>query len=134
MIHIAALAVAVFAQVTTGGWTELTQRAKAPLSCPLCKSRFSWHEFLNAGRACLYCKVPLGHPYWYRVSLGAASLSVGGYVMYAGYSGPDDSGWLIVGLPFAFVAAIVTQAVILRLFPPKLAPHAEGSTWLKLSE
>ncbi|HEV2699355.1 MAG TPA: hypothetical protein VGU90_15280 [Terriglobales bacterium] len=61
-----------------------------------------------------------------------AGLSVAGYVMYAGYTGPDASGWLIVGLPFAWVAAIVTQVVILRVFPPKLAPHAEGSTWLKL--
>jgi hypothetical protein len=138
VIHISAtlrtlISGAVFAQVTGGG-TELMQRAKAPLSCPLCKSRFSWREFLNVGRACPHCKVPLGQPYWYRVLLVAAGLCVGSYVMYAGYTGPDASGWLIVGLPFAFVAAIVTQAVILRLFPPKLAPHAEGSTWLKLSE
>ncbi len=125
---------AVFAQVTTGGWSELTQKAKAPLSCPLCKSRFSWRELINAGRACSHCKVPLGIPYWYRVLLGAAGLCVGGYVMYAGYTGPEASGWLIVGLLFAFVAGFVTQVVILLLFPPKLAPHAEGSTWLKLSD
>jgi hypothetical protein len=124
---------AVFTQVTTGGWSELTQRAKTPLICPLCKSRFSWREFLNAGKDCPHCRVPLGHPYWYRVLLAAAALCVGGYVMYAGYTGPDDSGWL-VGLPFAFVAAMITQVLIVRLFPPKLAPHAEGSTWLKLLE
>jgi hypothetical protein len=125
---------AMFAQVTAGGWSELTQRAKAPLSCTLCKSRFSWREFLDAGRACPDCKVPLGQPTWYRVLLAAAGLCVAGYVMYAGYTGPDASGWLIVGLPFALIAAKVTQAVILRLFPPRLDPHAEGSTWLKLSE
>ena len=39
------------------------------------------------------CKVPLGHPYWYRVFLAVAGLCVGAYVMYAGYTGPDASGW-----------------------------------------
>ena len=78
--------------------------------------------------------MPLGQPYWYRALLATAGLCVGAYVMYAGYTGPDASGWLIVGLPFACAAAIVTQVVIVSLFPPKLAPYAEGSTWLKLSE
>ena len=59
-------------------------------------------------------------------------LCAAGYVMYAGYKGPDSSGWLIAGLPFAFVAAMATQVVVQVVFPPKLAPYAEGSTWLKL--
>jgi hypothetical protein len=52
--------------------------------------------------------------------------------MYAGYqySGP---GWLLLGWPFAMVFGIWAQVVILRAFPPKLEPFAEGSTWLKLS-
>jgi hypothetical protein len=55
--------------------------------------------------------------------------------MYAGCKGggPDANGWLLAGLPFAFVAGIAAQAFVLRVFPPKLAPHAEGSTWLKLT-
>ena len=53
--------------------------------------------------------------------------------MYAGYKGPDASGWLIAGLPFACVAGIAAQIFMQLVFPPKLAPHAEGSTWLKLS-
>jgi hypothetical protein len=124
---------AVLAQVTTGGWSELKQRAKDPLSCPLCKSRFSWREFQGAGRSCPHCRVPLGHPYWYRVLLIFAYLGAAGYVMYAGCKGPNANGWLLAGLPFACVAGIAVQALILRVFPPKLAPHAEGSTWLKLS-
>jgi hypothetical protein len=52
--------------------------------------------------------------------------------MYKGYQayGP---GWLLMGLPFAFVAGVFVQGTILRAFPPKLEAHAEGSTWLKLS-
>jgi hypothetical protein len=55
--------------------------------------------------------------------------------MYAGIKGggPDAHGWLLVDLPFAFVAGIAAQAFILRVFPPRLAPHAEGRTWLKLT-
>ena len=49
--------------------------------------------------------------------------------MYAGCKGggPEANGWLLAGLPFAFVAGIAAQAFVLRMFPPKLAPHAEGS-------
>jgi hypothetical protein len=126
---------AIFAQVTSGGLTEVMQRAKAPLRCPLCKARFSRREFQNVGRACPHCKVPLGYPYWYRVLLVAAYLCAGGYVMYAGCKGggPDANGWLLAGLPFAFVAGVVAQVLVLRVIPPKLVPHAEGSTWLKLT-
>ena len=80
-----------------------------------------------------HCKVPLGSPYWYRVLLVVIGLSAAGYVMYAGCRGENANGWLIAGLPFAFVAAIAAQEIVLRIFPPKLEPHAEGGTWLKLT-
>jgi hypothetical protein len=54
--------------------------------------------------------------------------------MYAGIKGggPDANGWLLVGLPFAFIAGIAAQSIVIRVFPPKLEAYAEGSTWLKL--
>jgi len=89
----------------------------------------------RADRVCPHCKVPLAYPYWYRVLLVAVYLCTAGYVMYAGIKGggPDANGWLLLGLPFAFLAGIAAQALILRIFPPKLAAHAEGSIWLKLT-
>jgi hypothetical protein len=51
--------------------------------------------------------------------------------MYVGYQ-RAVTGWLLVGLPFAGVFGILTQGIILRIFPPKLEAYAEGSTWLKL--
>lgn len=144
MIHIGGTAfgalffTGIFAQVTTGGWLELKQRVTGPLirplRCPLCKHRFTWRTFQSTGKLCPKCKVPLGAPYWYRVLLVFAYLCAAGYVMYWGCRGPDANGWLLAGLPFAFIAGIAAQVVILRMFPPKLAPHAEGSTWLKLSD
>jgi hypothetical protein len=78
----------------------------------------------------------LGYPYWYRIFLLAVGLGAGVYVMYAGCKGggPDANGWLIAGLPFALAAAIAAQVFVQLAFPPKLAPHAEGNTWLKLSD
>jgi hypothetical protein len=88
----------------------------------------------RASRACPHCKVPLGYPYWYRVSLFAVYLCVGGYIIYAGCKdNPEWFGWLFVGMPFAAVAGFMAQVFTLRVFPPKLAPHAEGNTWLKLT-
>jgi hypothetical protein len=42
-------------------------------------------------------------------------------------------GWLLIGWPFGLVAAFIVQGAILRAFPPKLEPHAQGNTWLKLT-
>jgi len=57
------------------------------------------------------------------------------WVMYEGYQrmGADGAMWLLIGPPFAFVAAIAVQTLIQKAFPPKLKAHAEGNTWLKLS-
>ena len=118
-------------------WLELRQKAQTlgrPFKCPLCSFRFSFSHLHRAGRACPHCKVPLGYPYWYRVLMVGVGLCAAGYVMYAGYRGPDANGGLIAGLPFAFVASIAAQVFMQLVFPPKLAPHAEGSTWLKLSQ
>lgn len=106
-------------------WLELRQEAQThgrPLKCPLCSFRFSFRHLDRAGRACPQCEVPLGYPYWYRVLLVTVYLCAAGYVMYAGYTGPDASGWLIASLPFTFVAGIAAQIFIQRVFPPKLAP------------
>jgi hypothetical protein len=122
--------------MTNVRWLELHSKAhslRRPLKCPLCAFRFSFRHLRRAGSFCPHCKVPLGYPYWYRVLLIAASLGVAGYVMYAGCQGPDANGWLLAGLPFAFVAGIAAQVFVIRVFPPKLQPHAEGSTWLKLT-
>ncbi len=73
----------------------------------------------------------LGIPFYYRAILLVASLFVMGCTMYAGYQSAG-TGWLLAGLPFAFVFGILTQGIILRIFPPKLDAYAEGSTWLKL--
>jgi hypothetical protein len=67
------------------------------------------------------------------VLLVVVGLSAAGYVMYWGCRGENANGWLIAGLPFAFVASIAAQVIVVRIFPPKLEPHAEGSTWLKLT-
>jgi hypothetical protein len=55
--------------------------------------------------------------------------------MYEGYQrmGANGAMWLLIGPPFAFVAAIAVQTLIQKAFPPKLKAHAEGNTWLKLS-
>lgn len=55
-----------------------------------------------------------------------------GWITYLGYeySGP---GWLLIGWPFTVVAVLVAQTAITFIFPPKLKPYAEGSTWLKLT-
>ena len=42
-------------------------------------------------------------------------------------------GWLLIGWPFRLAAAFIVQGFILRAFPPKLEPHAEGTIWLKLT-
>lgn len=117
-------------------WLELRQKAQTlgrPLACPLCGFRFSFRHLNRSGRACPSCKVPIGYPFWYRALLAIAYLVAAGWVMYAGYQGENPQGWLLVGLPFAFIAGIVVQGLILRIFPPKLEAHAEGDTWLKLT-
>ena len=124
------------ASMAIGRSLELRQRAEKisrPLKCPLCGFRFSFRHLQAAGKACPYCTVPLGYPYWYRLLLLAAYLSAAVYVMYAGLQGENANGWLLVGLPFAFVAGIVAQVLVLRVLPPKLEAHADGSTWLKLN-
>ncbi|HXZ33494.1 MAG TPA: hypothetical protein VEH30_14535 [Terriglobales bacterium] len=71
-------------------------------------------------------------PLNYRVILQITYLIVAAVTMYKGYKevGP---GWLLLGLPFAVLFALLAVGVILRTFPPKLEAHAEGNTWLKLT-
>lgn len=103
-----------------------------PLSCPLCRHRFAWKDLRTTGGLCPHCKTPIGMPFYYRVSLYIVYLGAAAAVMYKGYQlyGP---GWLLLGWPFAALAGLFVQSVILRAFPPKLEAHADGSTWLKLS-
>jgi hypothetical protein len=42
-------------------------------------------------------------------------------------------GWLLIGWPFGLAAVFIIQGFILRAFPPKLEPHAQGNIWLKLT-
>jgi hypothetical protein len=119
-------------------WLELRQKAKSvgrTLKCPLCSFRFSFRHLNRAGKVCPHCKVPLGYPYWYRVLLFLVSQCVAVFVVYTRCkgTGPDWFGYFMTTLPFAFVAGIAAQIFMERVFPPKLAPHAEGSTWLKLT-
>jgi hypothetical protein len=76
--------------------------------------------------------VPVGFPFLYRLILFSAYLFAAGWTMYKGYQyiGPN---WLLMGWPLAMVVGVFAQRAILRAFPPKLEPHAEGSTWLKLT-
>jgi hypothetical protein len=119
-------------------WLELRQKAQSvgrTLRCPLCSFRFSFRHLNRAGRTCPHCKVRLGYPYWYRALLfGVYQCAAVGliYVRCKG-TGPDWFGYFIVSLPFAAVAGFAAQVFMLRVFPPNLAPHAEGSTWLKLT-
>jgi hypothetical protein len=119
-------------------WLELRQKAKTlgrPLKCPLCLFRFSFRHLHRAGRSCPRCKVPLGYPYWYRVLLVAVGECAGVLVIYTQCKGTglDFFGYFINALPLAFVAALAAQFFTQYAFPPKLAPHAEGGTWLKLT-
>ena len=102
---------------------------KRSLTCARCNFHFSWSEFRLANRCCPYCNVPLGIPFSYRLLLATGYLCAGAWVMYAGYTEP---AWLPLGLPFAFIAGVITQSLILRIVPPKLQPHAQGNIWLKL--
>lgn len=76
--------------------------------------------------------MPLGFPTDYRVILFIASEGVLFGTVAFGYMG-QGPGWLLIGWPFGLVAAFILQAFILRVFPPKLEPHAQGSVWLKLT-
>jgi hypothetical protein len=117
-------------------WLELRQRAAnvgRPLKCPLCDFRFAFRHLVRAGKTCPHCKVPIGYSFSYRALLAVAGWTVMALVMYKGYQGGGGAGWLLIGWPFAFLAAIAVQVFIQRVFPPKLEPYAEGSTWLKLT-
>jgi hypothetical protein len=119
-------------------WLELRQKAQSlgrPLKCPLCSFCFSFRHLRRAGRSCPRCKVPLGYPHWYRVLLVAVGECAGVLVIYSQCKGKgaDWFGYFITALPFAFVAGLAAQVFMQNAFPPKLAPHAEGSTWLKPS-
>ena len=117
-------------------WLELRQRVQRlgrPLTCPICKFRFSFRHLVRAGKACPQCKVPLGYSSRYRLVLAIAGLCTAAWVMYIGYQGEAAAGWLIVGPAFAAAAGIAVQVAIQRIFPPKVEAHAEGNTWLKLT-
>jgi len=116
-------------------WQEMRQKVRSigrPLTCPSCGHRFAYRHHLRAGRGCPQCKIPLGFPFYYRLILAAGGLLAGGYVFVKGYlaNGP---GWLLIGSPFALLASFLVQALILRMLPPRLEPHAEGNTWIKLT-
>jgi hypothetical protein len=116
-------------------WIVLKQKASAigrPLTCPQCTFRFAWRHYRRSGQACPRCKVLLGTPFYYRLTLLFAGYVVMGWTMYAGCE-TYGFGWVFMGLPISFVLAILTQGGILRTFPPKLYPYAEGRTWLKLA-
>jgi hypothetical protein len=76
--------------------------------------------------------VPLGLPGYYRTILAIAGLVAFFGTMAVGYikKGP---GWLLIGPFYSFVAVLCVDEFILQVFPPKLAPYAEGNTWLKLT-
>lgn len=119
-------------------WFELRQKVKSigrPLTCPICHYRFAWRHYNKTAKACPHCKVQLGCPFYYRAILAVVAWSLMAYVMYWGYQqgGSDGAGWLLIGWPFALVIGLFGQAMVLRAFPPKLEPYAEGSTWLKLT-
>jgi uncharacterized protein (DUF983 family) len=103
-----------------------------PLTCPLCESRFSYQQYSQAMRTCPHCKVPMGFPFFYRITLSIAALLVAGLTMCMGYQSMGPS-WLLLGLPFATVFGLFAKGVILRYVPPKLEAYAGGSTWLKLT-
>jgi uncharacterized protein (DUF983 family) len=119
----------------TRDWLKLRQQAAnigRPLKCPLCGFRFAFRHLIRAGKACPHCKVPIGFSFLYRALLAVAGWAVMARVMYVGYQ-RNGPGWLLIGLPFALVAAIVVQTVIQRVFPPKLEAYSEGNTWLRLT-
>ncbi len=81
---------------------------------------------------CPRCKVPLGFPTYYRVILFIASEGVLFGTIAFGYM-KQGPGWLLIGWPFGLAAVFMVQGFILRAFPPKVEPHAEGNIWLKLT-
>jgi hypothetical protein len=79
------------------------------------------------------CKVPIGYSFGYRAALATAGWSSMAYVMYWGSQGENGAGWLLIGGPFAFAAALAIQVVIQKIIPPRRDVHAEGNTWMKLN-
>ena len=116
-------------------WLELRQSAARigrPLKCPACSFRFAFRHHLRRGGQCPRCKLQLGFPAYYRAILFIASEGVLLGTVAWGYM-KQGPGWLLIGWPFGLAAAFAAQAFILRAFPPKLEPHAEGNIWLKLT-
>ena len=103
-----------------------------PLTCPMCQFRFAYRHYSRSVRTCPRCKVPLGFPTYYRVILFIASEGVSFGTIAYGYM-KQGPGWLLIGWPFGLAAAFIIQGFILRAFPPKLEPHAQGNIWLKLT-
>jgi hypothetical protein len=106
---------------SNGGW-----------SAPLCSFHFSHREHNRAGRTWPNCKVSVGIPFYYRVILASVGYFFMALVMYVGYQ-DMGSTWLLMGLPFALLAALIIQAAGYIILPPRLQAHTEGGTWLKLS-
>jgi hypothetical protein len=123
---------AIVAQVTTGEWGQQAKEFQRRLVCPLCSFHFSHREHNRAGRTCPNCKVSVGIPFYYRVILASVGYFFMALVMYVGYQ-DMGSTWLLMGLPFAQLAALIIQAAGYIILPPRLQAHAEGGTWLKLS-
>jgi hypothetical protein len=103
-----------------------------PLTCPMCQFRFAYRHYSRSVRTCPRCKVPLGFPTYYRAILFIVSEGVLFGTIAYGYM-KQGPGWLLIGWPFGLAAAFIVQGFILRAFPPKLEPHAQGNIWLKLT-
>ena len=113
----------------TEDWSDVNRQR--PLGCPLCQYRFSFRDYVRAERTCPTCKVPIGMPFYYRVILTVASLTVFGLILDRGYH--DGIGGFMVSLPFAALFGFFAKVAILRVFPPKLQAYADGNTWLTLN-
>lgn len=106
-------------------------RTELPLACPLCQYRFNFGDYVRAERTCPSCKVPIGMPFYYRVILTTACLTVFVLILCKGYY--SGIGAFMVSLPFAGLFGFVAKVAILRVFPPKLEAYADGSVSLALS-
>ena len=113
----------------TDDWSQVHR--EGPLTCPLCQFRFSFRDYVSAAKTCPSCKVPIGLPFYYRAIMVAASLTVFGFILYAGYR--EGIGGFVVSLPFAALFGFIAKVAVLRMFPPRLQAYADGNISLALN-